>query len=88
MKHEHLLKVTSFMIANFEDDSRLVDIAKSVDCTRSYTDEVKKILVEGGVIVKNDINKRYKLTDKGKLIQENLKDIIRILNEVNKNDGR
>ena len=85
MKHEHLLKVTSFMIAKFEDDIRLVDIAKSVDCTRSYTDEVKKILVEGGVIVKNDINKRYKLTDKGKLIQENLKDIIRVLSEVNKN---
>ena len=85
MKHEHLLKVTSFMIAKFEDDSRLVDIAKSVGCTRSYTDEVKKILVEGGVIIKNEESKRYKLTDKGKLIQENLKDIIRVLSEVNKN---
>ena len=87
MKQEHLLKVASFMISKFEDNCKLADIAKSVGCTYSHTGEIKDILVKEGIISLNletidYYNKRFVLTEKGKLIQSNITRIIDILNDI------
>ena len=87
MKQEFLLKAASFMIAKFEDDNRLSDIAISSGYTRSYSVDIKNIMIKYGVICESPENvegksKRYNLTDNGKLVQSNIRDIIKILNEV------
>jgi len=85
MKREVLIKVASIMISKFEDNCKLADMARISGCTYSHTGEIKDILVRHGVIVSTIettemYNKHYILTDKGKLIQSNIKDIINILN--------
>mgnify|MGYP001606613085 CR=1 FL=1 len=88
MKQEHLLKVASFIISNFEDNCRLSDMARLSGCTYSHSIEIKDMMVINEIIeptieTKDMFNKKFVLTEKGKLIQSNMKDIINILNEVN-----
>ena len=87
MKQEVLLKVASLMIDKFEDNCKLADMAKSANCTYSHACDIKNEFLIAGIIQTtletiNDFNKKFVLTDKGKIIQSNIKDIINILNEV------
>ena len=87
MKQEVLLKIASQMISKFEDNCRLADMAKSVNCNYSHMTEIKDKLVKEGIVeLTGDTitayNKEYILTDKGKLIQSNIRDIIMILNNI------
>ena len=90
MRQEVLLKVASLMIDKFEDNCILADMAKSANCTYSHACDIKNEFLIADIIQPtletiNENNKKFMLTDKGKLIQSNIGEIIRILDEVRQN---
>ena len=79
-----MLRVSSMILSQFEDNMSLIDMCKLHNTTYTHTHKVMSMIIKEGIITPNQdtvdkFKKRYVLTDKGKLIQSNLQDIIRVI---------
>lgn len=85
-----ILRTSSYIMYNFKDGDRVCNMRYSTSITYAYASSIRDILVKEGVIDvidKGVLRKTYRMTDKGKLIQSKLSDIIKILSKNNINGG-